>query len=426
MYSTTISIPILLLTLSILASSVYYPFNMNGNNNPVSAPDELRISCWNSRGLVAALPYLHKIMGNSDVVALSEHWLHSNRLNVLQELSDDFHVIARSSKYAEAGTYGSTRGQGGVAVLWRKTLTCVTPISEIVHDRVCGVRVPLKNGTTLSIYSVYLPSKGSPEDFRTVIDEVYDLVYTETPNNLCILCGDFNGDVGFLGGKRSNRPPTNQGGIVANLFDELSLFPVNLDIIAEGPVNTFRGGMGSSTLDYIAIPESLRYCLNSCRVTDDVILNTSDHLAIKATLKVPIGKHNKAKIHTSTRILWGKANSRGLTQVYRESIYQSVQSIYRKWALEMCSHDEIDSIFDSLTKEILKASETLPKACRRFHARPYWNQTLNALKKVKVVAHRAWKANGSVRDALNPFWQEYKLTKKNFRREIKRVQREFE
>ena len=49
---------------------------------------ELKITCWNSRGLVAAIPYLNKLLETNDIVALSEHWLQENRLNVLLEISD--------------------------------------------------------------------------------------------------------------------------------------------------------------------------------------------------------------------------------------------------------------------------------------------------------------------------------------------------
>ena len=45
---------------------------------------------------------------------------------------------------------------------------------------------------------------------------------------------------------------------------------------------------------------------------------------------------------------------------------------------------------------------------------------------MKVRKYQIWKRNGSPRSIDNPFWIEHKTAKRDFRREIKRVQRDFE
>ena len=70
----------------------------------------INISCWNCRGLVTSIPYLKELMKESDVISLSEHWLQPNRLCILNEISDDFNVISRSSKYADSSDFGPKRG----------------------------------------------------------------------------------------------------------------------------------------------------------------------------------------------------------------------------------------------------------------------------------------------------------------------------
>ena len=399
---------------------------MNESESHNCQKDNITISSWNSRGLVAALPYLNKLMLTSDIITISEHWLQENRLNVLLEISNDFNVVARSSKHAGAGSYGSIRGQGGVALLWRKSLAHITPISNLTHDRICGVRVPLQDGRTLLVYSVYLPSQGSKEDFRYVLDEIYDIVYNDNPNELCMICGDFNGDVGYLGGPRSTRPPSKQGQYVSNFLNEIGLLPANLCNIATGPVNTFMGGMGSSTLDYLAIPTSLRSCLVSCEVLDEHILNTSDHLAITMTLSIVCGINNAYKAPIKGKILWEKGRLKGKLELYRKSIAGVVDNITQFWDFESTNSDGIDNIFDTLASGILAADKVIPRSSPSFHARPYWNESLNLLKKQKVSAYRAWKLAGQPRDALNPFWRNHKEAKKAFRRAIKKVQREYE
>ena len=46
------------------------------------------------------------------MLAISEHWLHSNRLDVLSGVADSHFVFARSSNYSKAEFFGTRRGQG--------------------------------------------------------------------------------------------------------------------------------------------------------------------------------------------------------------------------------------------------------------------------------------------------------------------------
>ena len=85
-----------------------------------------------------------------------------------------------------------------------------------------------------------------------------------------------------IGMPKSNRKPTNVGKVVAIFFKEFSLIPSNMLLESNGPINTFNGRMGSSTIDFIAIRESLKNLLVSSEVLCDEILNLSDHNAVRA------------------------------------------------------------------------------------------------------------------------------------------------
>ena len=104
----------------------------------------LRITAWNSRGMLASIPYIRDIMRNSDIICLSEHWLHRNRLYMLDEISNDFLSHAYASNTSSEDCYGVRRGTGGVAIMWRKTIPGVSPLLEVKHDRLCGIRVQLE------------------------------------------------------------------------------------------------------------------------------------------------------------------------------------------------------------------------------------------------------------------------------------------
>ena len=144
-----------------------------------------------------------------------------------------------------------------VALFWRKSLRGIRPISEIIHDRICGVRVQTKDGLVLNVYSLYMPAAGCRDDFKTALDEVAEIINTDERGTCIILSGDFNANMGFLGGKRSTRKPTKAGGKLAKYFSECGLCAVNMMPMSNGPVNTFCSGVGKSTIDYIAVPDSI-------------------------------------------------------------------------------------------------------------------------------------------------------------------------
>ena len=79
----------------------------------MSSTPSLKLTCWNGRGYLSAVPYMRQLLNGCDILAVSEHWLHSNRLGVLENISDKHNVFARASKASEAANYGSRRGQGG-------------------------------------------------------------------------------------------------------------------------------------------------------------------------------------------------------------------------------------------------------------------------------------------------------------------------
>ena len=234
---------------------------------------------------VVCIPYLHKLLEHNDFICISEHWLHENRLNILNSISDDFSVVARSSKHSDASTFGYGRGQGGVALLWRKSIKGVSPINDLVHDRICGVRYQTPTGRTLMIYSVYLPSPGSCDDYNSVLDDIAGLLVDNDDGTLSIVCSDWNADLGHTGGPKSNRAPTLLGRTTAKFFREFSLFASNMTRETKGPLNTFRGGVGSSTIDYVALPTCIAHLVLESEVLEDPILNLSDHNAVRVVLE---------------------------------------------------------------------------------------------------------------------------------------------
>ena len=392
--------------------------NIDGNG--------LKMSGWNTRGLVAAVPYLKLLMESNDILCVSEHWLYPNRLNILEEISKDFNVVARSSVHSNPDQYGTKRGQGGVAVFWRKSLRGVSPITEITHDRICGVRVHTSAGIVLNVYSVYLPSPGCADDYDEVLDEIAEIINTGDRSTYSILIGDFNADMGYLGGSRSHRKPTKLGMKLSKFLEEFDLTAVNMTKISTGPINTFHSGVGSSTIDYIAVPDSLLSLVGQCSVVSDEILNTSDHFALQATLNIECSIAKSDEVKQMPAIRWNKIKSEVIANVYTSPLEEYALMVMNRDITDKMDSTSIERVTDDVVEKMRSLSNNLPKCRYKPNVRPFWNKKLTQLKKEKVKHFRFWVSEGRPRDEGNSAWVAHKQAKKAFRKEIKFVQKNYE
>ena len=238
-----------------------------------------------------------------------------------------------------------------------------------------------------------------------------------------VVCGDFNGDVGNLGGPRSNRKPTKQGRIVSKFFNEFSLFPANLMRTAKCPLNTFKGGMGSSTIDFTAVPEGLKINLSKCEVLKDNIVNTSDHYAVSAEFALQSLPSMISGPEPKGRVKWRKPN----TQLrYRDLIQKEINSLITEYNLNLCPNEEVYQVIEKLVKCLNKASDKLPRVKLKRNIKPFWNSDLTELKKEKVTCYTQWKNAGRPKDPDNLLYQDHKRARKSFLNALKRLQKAYE
>ena len=91
----------------------------------VSVQHSLTITSWNCRGFSSATPYLSHILGaGSDVVILSEHWLWPYELHKLNEADPRYQGYGKSDSRLTDRSDNTSRGCGGVGMLWKKITRC--------------------------------------------------------------------------------------------------------------------------------------------------------------------------------------------------------------------------------------------------------------------------------------------------------------
>ena len=406
---------IILLYVAVICSHIH----MNGK-------DTLKIACWNSRGFRSAVPYLRQLVEDYDVVGVCEHWLHGNRLCALEDVTSSHYVHARASDAASDAHYGSGRGQGGIALFWRKELKSVSVIPNTLFDRACGIRFQNGAGGVCYIWCVYMPAMCADEDLGASLDVLSEIVEGRDPGAELIVLGDFNGDIGGVRGYNTFRAPSPRGVLVSDFMERNDLVALNSLPLATGPIDTHEGPLSSATLDYIMATSSLQGAVRECKVNDWHALNLSDHTSVGATIHmgdIPIS----TVVDSKTRnICWNKLGPTDRKRLYEDVLEPSLRGILCGVRVMDVTPDNIDKSFEDLTRCVLEGSAKLPRSKYRKHLKPYWNSDLDKLKKDKVVAYREWVAGGRPREREDDLYCKYKLTKKLFSKKLRQLSKSYE
>ena len=97
-------------------------------------------------------------------------------------------------------TNGNHRGHGGVAILWRKTLSDVHKLSEFASHHHIGISVC----NHLKFFSTYLPTRsGCTDIYKETLDHLNVIREKYSDNGILIFAGDMNGDLGTSDGSHA-------------------------------------------------------------------------------------------------------------------------------------------------------------------------------------------------------------------------------
>ena len=378
------------------------------------------------RGFSGSVPYLRYLCKRFDIIAISEHWLHSNKLSRFEEISDEcaFHAVA--SKFASADNYGTKRGQGGVAIIWKKTIGGISKIDSLIHDRICGLRLQTRCNRVLNIFSVYLPSQGSPECYSACLDDLCEVMDTCETGSSSIVCGDMNGDMGALGGPRGNGIANRNGKYLVEFVDQYNLKSANLSNMSSGSVGTYFGPYGSTTIDHILVPLGLSNVIVHSQVLGMDPENLSDHRPVTADLNIGalipnLGGSMKPKIRR-----WDKWTRDELTAKYTVPVDCAMTPILTFLERDDVSKTDIDLAIERIVAILDDASSVVPCTNFRKHLKPFWNEKLSLLKKDKVQKFRDWVNAGRPRGPTHPEWVEHVNAEKTFRKEMRRLDKSYE
>ena len=77
---------------------------------------DLKVACWNCRGIMSAAPYLTNILSELkiDVIAIAEHWLRKSQFHFLNTVDSNYRAYGKSVDEYHPELY-NCNFRGGVA-----------------------------------------------------------------------------------------------------------------------------------------------------------------------------------------------------------------------------------------------------------------------------------------------------------------------
>ena len=158
----------------------------------------VRLCSYNMHGFANGASMLKDLCMNHDIILLQEHWLLKDNLYKIDNVDNNFPSYSLSSMNAKAAA-GILTGRpfGGVAILWRKTISCFVKILEIDQDngKFISIRLHRPALSDLIITCVYFPCLSTPRDYiistSSIIAHI-DNVLSNNADALHIIAEDYN------------------------------------------------------------------------------------------------------------------------------------------------------------------------------------------------------------------------------------------
>ena len=150
------------------------------NNTTKYSECPVRIISWNMKGLSGAVPYASELLTSCDICVLTEHHLYECELYRLGNISPDVDVYGKSCNILNDRSVYTSPRYGGVAILWRSSLShAISKCHNLGDDRICVVKLKTSSGALLFIIAVYLPQQNCYiSNFQEITDKLESNGYT--------------------------------------------------------------------------------------------------------------------------------------------------------------------------------------------------------------------------------------------------------
>ena len=398
--------------------------------------NDLKIVAWNMNcSFSSAHMYLNELMVENDIVVISEHALFPCEHYKLNYINSDFYFDpVKSYSRLSDENFGTCRGQGGVAIGWRKDLSnIIKPLDVGKCDRICALQVNLCD-MTLFIVGVYMPHASCIiADYKQVLSELDGVLIDMMSKGEVILIGDVNCHFSREIGPRGWGRTSPNGKLFINQLQQYNMVASDMGSNCTGPTYTFSSTRGSSYIDHCFTSRHISDRLN-CEILEDTVNNVSDHLPIRAVLDISSSIVIEPTLNPR-QVSWRKASAEQINECYTSPLEEKFNSIITAYAISTfhtnptdykINGDKVDEILNEVHLTLMSQSDKLPQRVYNKKLKPYWTNGLTLLNKDNKKAKQEWVNAGRPDNPLHPAKVKYKAAKNNFRREQRRIRLEYD
>ena len=403
-----------------MVSSTLYD-NYDGGDAAVLFP--LNLGTINIGGILGNIAYLERVLASVDILAIQEHWLYPESLNMLNSVHHNYNSWGRCSSSLDLNSVWR-RGKGGVAFCWNSKLDqYIETLDSIGNDSVIGIKLRQADGSFLFLISVYFPCSNAPSAlYRETVDCLEDVLNQINDHGKIIILGDFNCHIGMNGGPRSLAHVNARGVEFIQCMERFSLLAVNSQSFCTGPLATYyaNGGTIKTTTDFIFMDKDDMDCVHACRVVEDNSMNLLFHLPIICTLKISFKQHLPLdeSVSTKCQVDWNFAKDIRFVNEYQEKV---TCSLFNVDVDGIRNSADVEACCDYVTRSLISAAEAVfPRKKHKSNFKPYWGKGLSELSKRSKQCRKVWIKHGRPREGNNALFRAYKNAKREFRKALRK------
>ena len=394
--------------------------------NPIKQT-ELKICSFNMHGFNNGVSMTNLLCNNHDLIFLQEHWLIADDLSKLNSINSNFCSFGLSSmNHKIASDILVGRPFGGVAVLWKKSLSCRIKIldCDYANGRYFSVSIS-ENSADYIFTCVYFPcsSNRTKNEYVVIASEIIahiDMILSNYPLAAHFIIGDFNfecadGNIGY--------------DLFKYLLSDFGL--VCCDYMNVNSINyTYcHESLGHfSWLDHIFVSSNIKPYVSQFQIIDSGAC-LSDHSPVSCTVQTQLSVN---KCNFKPKRLFKARWDRADLVAYYFNTFERLKTVIVPNCVLLCPVGcscaehcaAIENYYNSIVTTLQLSSHDcvplIPYNCLK----AYWNDDLDKLKSISIDMHNLWRSIGSPRHGvINAARLKSKL---DYKQAIKRSAAEFE
>ena len=404
------------------------PF-LSGGRAKVVKSAGLNITSYNCRGLpktktkLLLRPDIVELFKDSDVIGFQETHFFKQDIKFVNSIHDSFTGIGVAKVDASVGLIQG-RGSGGVALMWRSSLSKYIKPLELNSDWCVAIELSTET-TKLVIFNIYMPYQcGENEElYIEQLGSISSFIEELNCTNFVII-GDFNANLRFSGNNLF-------AGHMTEFCQDNELL-ISSQILLPHDSYSYVGYRDSvphySWLDHVVSSADFHNSILNIKIRDEI--SDEDHLPV--TIKVDLNLlPNLTNCNNDSffKINWESATETDLLYFYNltdQSFADIKLPIDALLCIDLnCKHAEhiqkIDTFYNDIVSVLNDSSKHMSSKFNNSRNRPGWSDLVADLYDYSRETRKLWLENGKPRQGF--IFKEFSKSKAQFKCALRYIKR---